>query len=581
MTQLFARFRACLWLSGLTGALAEPAAAQFPATITPLTALNSNAATDMGDDERPRLATDGRGTWVAVWESDEDLGGMIDNDLDIFFSRSIDNGATWSAPAVINTNADTDSEDDQAPQIAADGVGRWVVVWHSDEDIGGMTGGDFEILFARSSNNGVNWTDPVAVNNASSDSGDDFDPQVATDRNGHWVVIWRSDEDLGGLIDNDFDVLVASSNDDGANWDVTGVVNSYASIDSHDEFEPALAADGLGNWVALWHSRHDLNGMIGNDEDLLAVRSTDNGLTWSAAVVVNSYATVDLHDEFEPQVATDGDGKWVAVWRSGHNLGGTIGFDDDLFVARSTDGGATWSDAVVVNSNAAIDMSDDLHPQIAADRMGNWVVLWYSNPNLGGMTGFDDDLFVSHSANAGSTWTPIQAFNADASLAPAANDLSPSLATDGWGNWRAAWNSQGKPGLGNDEDIFRAGFALPDCNGNGVGDGQDIADGASADCDNNGVPDECEPDGDGDGAIDGCDECPADMAKVAAGACGCNTPDTDANANGTLDCLEPQPAGQPGGCCAAGVIPTIGLFVPALLIGFRALRRHRGRRSKV
>jgi hypothetical protein len=42
-------------------------------------------------------------------------------------------------------------------------------------------------------------------------------------------------------------------------------------------------------------------------------------------------------------VTTDGQGTWVAVWDSTDSLGGTIGTDGDILVARSTDGGLTWT----------------------------------------------------------------------------------------------------------------------------------------------------------------------------------------------------------------------------------------------
>ena len=48
-----------------------------------------------------------------------------------------------------------------------------------------------------------------------------------------------------------------------------------------------------------------------------------------------------------------------------------------------------------------------------------------------------------------------------------------------------------------------------DCNGNGVPDETDIADGTSPDCNGNGVPDECDPDGNGNGFPDECEPiCP-------------------------------------------------------------------------
>jgi uncharacterized repeat protein (TIGR01451 family) len=52
-----------------------------------------------------------------------------------------------------------------------------------------------------------------------------------------------------------------------------------------------------------------------------------------------------------------------------------------------------------------------------------------------------------------------------------------------------------------------------------------------------GVPD---TDADGDGTPDCLDECAADPAKTTPGSCGCGFADLDGNANGIADCLEPQ-----------------------------------------
>lgn len=47
----------------------------------------------------------------------------------------------------------------------------------------------------------------------------------------------------------------------------------------------------------------------------------------------------------------------------------------------------------------------------------------------------------------------------------------------------------------------------PDCNENGRPDGDEIADASQEDCDANGMPDMCQPEFDGDGVIDACDNC--------------------------------------------------------------------------
>lgn len=50
-------------------------------------ALNTNAASPVGSDSLPQLTTDGEGNWVAVWNSNDDVGGTIGGDLDILVAR--------------------------------------------------------------------------------------------------------------------------------------------------------------------------------------------------------------------------------------------------------------------------------------------------------------------------------------------------------------------------------------------------------------------------------------------------------------------------------------------------------------
>ena len=84
-----------------------------------------------------------------------------------------------------------------------------------------------------------------------------------------------------------------------------------------------------------------------------------------------------------------------------------------------------------------------------------------------------------------------------------------------------------------------------DCNGNGIGDGDDISDGTSSDCNANGIPDECEADCDSDGLPDDCEvDCNSN-----------GTPDdcesfSDCDANGVPDECQPDcdSDGTPDAC---------------------------------
>jgi Neuraminidase (sialidase) len=427
--------------------------------FTPPTTLNTNADSDTQGDWETRVATDGLGNWVAVWYSGENLGGTIGTDHDIFVSRSADDGLTWTAPAALNTNASSDSGDDGRPHVTADGSGNWVATWESFENLGGVVGTDLDIFVSRSIDNGVIWSTPATLNtNADSDSGPEQAPQVTTDGLGNWVAVWVSGENLGGTAGIDNDIFVSRSTDDGVTWTAPATLNTNSDSDSgHDgSFGfPQVATDGLGNWIAVWSSPENLGGTIGTDWDIFVSRSSDSGATWSAPETLNTNASSDVWWDEDPKLTTDGSGNWVCVWWSNENLGGTAGTDGDIFFSCSTNNGTTWSTVATLNTNADSDSGGDYYPCVSTDGSGHWVTLWNSDENLNGTAGTDNDIFASHSTDNGVTWTDPATLNTNAD-SDSGMDFDSQVRADASGNWIAVWTSaENLSGTaGTDIDIF-------------------------------------------------------------------------------------------------------------------------------
>ncbi|MCB9849201.1 MAG: exo-alpha-sialidase [Phycisphaerales bacterium] len=495
------------------------------ADISAAAPLNSYAAADDGSDFDPQLTTDSAGNWIAVWTSGYNLGGTIGTEGDVLYTRSTDNGVTWTAAAPLNTDADTDATSEFNPQLTTDRNGNWIAVWSSGGLVRGAGGLDNDIFYSRSADNGATWTAPAALNsNAATDNGYDDEPQLTTDGAGNWIAVWDSYDDLGGTIGNDRDILYARSTDNGATWSTVAPLNTNAATDSGGDEFPQLTTDGAGNWIALWNTDDDLGGTIGTEGDILFSRSTDNGSTWTAPAPFNSNATTDSSSDYDQQLTTDGAGNWVAVWYSHDNLGGTIGNDSDILFARSPDNGVTWTAPAPLNSFAATDSEDDVDPQLTTDRMGNWVTVWRSEYSVSGTIGTDLDILYSLSADNGATWTAAAPLNSNAANDIAYDD-EPQLTTDGAGHWILVWESTDDLAgtIGTDRDILFSRFTLSttslDVDLNGVPDECEVTCGPGGDFDDDGDVDLSD--------YLGFAACFAGPIESAAGHCSCFDLDVD------------------------------------------------------
>ncbi len=120
-------------------------------------------------------------------------------DAEIYYKRSIDGGVNWG----VDTRLTNNSADQKYPEISM--VGSILHVVFEDER-NGIT--NSEIYYKRSANNGVNWGSDTRLTNS---SGQSWNPFVSA--SGSYVhAVW--DDDRWG---ND-EILYKRSTDDGVNW---------------------------------------------------------------------------------------------------------------------------------------------------------------------------------------------------------------------------------------------------------------------------------------------------------------------------------------------------------------------------
>ncbi len=160
----------------------------------------------------------------------------------------------------------------------------------------------------------------------------------------------------------------------------------------------------------------------------------------------------------------------------------------DVQFTRSTNGGGAWSTPVTINTDGPGNWQWFGTMGVAPN--GRIDVVWNDTRSSGAVN--LSQLYYSSSSDGGVTWTPNIPLSPefDSYLGwPRQNKLGDyyDIHSDLVGAdlaWAATFNGE--------QDVYYLRIGDYDCNGNGVGDSQDIADDTSSDINGNGIPDECE-----------------------------------------------------------------------------------------
>jgi hypothetical protein len=179
-----------------------------------------------GNSSSPGIAVDASNIYV-VWTYWTFTAG---ND-EIYFKRSIDGGATWSANKRLTNNAGISNY----PAIAAEGSNIYVV-WKDE------TPENDEIYFKRSVDGGATW---AANKRLTNNAGISNYPTIATDILNIYVV-WH-DNTAGN-----YEIYFKRSVDGGATWAANKRLTNNAGISNY----PAIAAEGSNIYV-VWEDNRD------------------------------------------------------------------------------------------------------------------------------------------------------------------------------------------------------------------------------------------------------------------------------------------------------------------------------------
>ena len=344
-----------------------------------------NLSNNSGESDFPAIAIDSSGNFNVAWCDD------TPGNYDIYFSRSTDDGASWSKSVNISNN----SEDSYCPVVDVNSAGNINVVWCDN------TPGNYDIYFSRSTDDGASWSQ---AENLSKNSGFSVYPDIAVDSTGNINVVWCDDTP------GNSETYFIRSTDDGASW--SQVINiSKNPGTTFDPVSPAIAVDSSGNINVSW-----CDDTPGNYE-IFFRRSINGGVSWSQVVNISK----NWRNSGSPDIVVDSSGNIYVVW------GNRIALSCDIYFSRSTDDGDSWSESVNISDSSECSSLS----RIAVDVAKNINVVWCENIPLGA----NKEIYFSRSTDDGVSWS--SALNI--SEFSGGWDTPPCIAVDHAGNIILFW----------------------------------------------------------------------------------------------------------------------------------------------
>jgi hypothetical protein len=296
------------------------------------------------------VARAGTGNFLVAWRG-------IANDFDVFARMLASDGSPVSAPFLVN---DYTSGLQEGGSAAADATGNFVMVWN---DRSGQDGSDSGIYAKRYDNTGAALTTQFQVNTFT--AGPQHGPVAAFGTGGEFLVVWASEQDGSG------NGIYAQR----FAYDATmlGTEFRVSTFTPGDQSGPAVASDGLGNYLVAWHS----DGQDGDGYGVYAQRLAPDGSPVGPEFRVNT-TTVDA--QTSPTLALTPAGELLVVWQS-HGQDGSLG---GIFGQMYGSAGTPAGSELQINSYTTGAQS---FPNVAAVGASEFVVVWNSEAQDGSGAG--------------------------------------------------------------------------------------------------------------------------------------------------------------------------------------------------
>ncbi len=287
---------------------------------------------------------------------------------------SIDRGLTWSAPTTIAPAAG--NFPGMYGGFYAEGDALYLITAPSDMASSAGAGGT-QLDFRRSLDNGATWSAPLRITTAGQGI---FRTRIVA--SGSFVHVVGTSAPT-----TDASVVYIRSTTGGASWSAPRTLASGLGAYGGGQ---TVAVDGAIVHVAYTTA---MSGVGAGPTSY--IRSTDDGVTWSAPVIIGE-SSAESSRQARVQLAAAG-GRVFAVWQREGSFTGAPLPPDRIGYASSSTAGVSWSAARVLPRDTGVDRN---HQHVWMAPGGGVHLLW----RIGSTTA--DPAGAMDSYDLGDTWGP-------------------------------------------------------------------------------------------------------------------------------------------------------------------------------
>lgn len=275
-----------------------------------------------------------------------------------------------------------------------------------------------QVRLARSDDGGKTWTQNATPIES---SGKGFTPKVAWGKGRSLVVVWMDER----RHDKAWDIYARRSPDGGATWEPEQMLSRFPRQTLADlAARPEMISDGQDRFWVVWL------GLRNGRSRFYLSRSVDGGRTWTDPVSLSGQS----ESVFGQHIVRSGD-RLLLVWQDARTR------KDRIYAVASDDGGVTWTTPTQVGHVPAGQFHAGYASVVLAPD-GEAFVTWHDGRNG------REDVFVARSPDGGRTWG-AEDVRLDMDEPGTAVSQFPKIARAEDGRLAVAWEDDraGNPGI--------------------------------------------------------------------------------------------------------------------------------------